>query len=254
MKKLIFISLFVMYPLITFAVEQEVDRFKLIGYDNENKKKWELEGRQAKVNGNFVNVVPIEAKIYSKDTIVDVKAEMGTLDKVKNSMLLEKNVVAKTSDNLILYTDVLNWSGKENRVWTDENLKLVRNETIITGKGGEAETELKKVKIKKDVKVISPPQTTITCDGPLDVDYEKNIAIFNNNVHIIDKKGELFCDKLYVYFDPNKKKIVKAHAIGNVKIKRGNSLSFSKEAVYDVENSKVTLLGRPKLIIYPEKK
>jgi hypothetical protein len=39
-------------------------------------------------------------------------------------------------------------------------------------------------------------------------------------------------------------------AEGNVKIVRGENVSYSEEAVYTAADRKITLLGRPKLIIY----
>ena len=37
---------------------------------------------------------------------------------------------------------------------------------------------------------------------------------------------------------------------GNVKIVRGDNTSYSEEAVYTASDKKITLNGRPKLIIY----
>jgi hypothetical protein len=41
-------------------------------------------------------------------------------------------------------------------------------------------------------------------------------------------------------------------AEGNVKIVRGQDVSYSEKAIYDTENKKISLIGRPKLVIYSE--
>jgi len=41
-------------------------------------------------------------------------------------------------------------------------------------------------------------------------------------------------------------------AEGNVKIKRGDNMTYSEKAVYDAVSKKVSLAGRPKLVIYQE--
>ena len=94
--------------------------------------------------------------------------------------------------------------------------------------------------------------TVITCDGPLDIDYEKNLAVFNNNVKIVDEKGEVTSNRLDAYLNRQTKAIVKAIAKGEVKILRNNNYSYSDEAVYLAREHKVVLTGRPKIVIYPE--
>jgi lipopolysaccharide assembly outer membrane protein LptD (OstA) len=45
-------------------------------------------------------------------------------------------------------------------------------------------------------------------------------------------------------------KIDKIVARGNVKITRGENISYSDEAIYNAADKKITLSGRPKLILY----
>jgi len=45
-------------------------------------------------------------------------------------------------------------------------------------------------------------------------------------------------------------KLERIIAKGNVKIVKGENISYSDEAVYTAADKKITLLGRPKLIIY----
>jgi lipopolysaccharide assembly outer membrane protein LptD (OstA) len=92
----------------------------------------------------------------------------------------------------------------------------------------------------QDKQVNKKEKIVITCDGPLDVDYEKNIAIFNNNVKVEKPDLIIYSDKMQVYFTP--KQQVKASvkgpaaisssvnmivASGNVRILRGENISSS---------------------------
>ncbi|MDO8488720.1 MAG: LptA/OstA family protein [Candidatus Omnitrophota bacterium] len=103
----------------------------------------------------------------------------------------------------------------------------------------------------------------ITCDGPLDIDYDKNIAVFNNNVKVVKSDLIIYSDKLEVYFTPkpgdDKKEqgpaamassINKILALGNVRILRGENISYSQQAIYSALDKKITLTGRPQIIIY----
>jgi len=105
----------------------------------------------------------------------------------------------------------------------------------------------------------------ITCDGPLEIDYQKNIATFNKNVKVDRNDTQIYSDIMDVYFSSSKDKktqssdassalmdssIDKIIAKGNVRTIRGENITYSEEAVYTGADKKVTLLGRPKLIIY----
>jgi len=44
--------------------------------------------------------------------------------------------------------------------------------------------------------------------------------------------------------------IEKVIATGDVQIHHGNNITYSQKAVYDTDTGKLTLTGRPKLVIY----
>ena len=252
MKITVIFLILIGLSLNSSAVEESLKSFTLTGYDEGNKKKWEMEGENAAISTDDIALTDVKAKIYENSQVIDIKADKGFINKVNQKVSLQDNVVVKDSKGGILYTEILNWDQEKDVIWTDVYLKLVKNENEIVGTGGEVDTKLTKAVIKKDVELKVIPQTIITSSGPLEVDYVKNIAVFKNDVHIVDRRGELFCDIMIVYFDSKKKSIIKADAKGNVKLRRGNSWTYSQEAVYDVKEGKVTLLGRPKLEIYPE--
>lgn len=106
-----------------------------------------------------------------------------------------------------------------------------------------------------------PNLTVITCDGPLKVIYQDKLAVFKDNVKVKDSRGEIFADKMDVYFTTQDEAarqiegiegmgIQKIVAIGNTEIHHGDNITYSQRAVYDTNTGKLTLTGKPKLIIY----
>jgi lipopolysaccharide export system protein LptA len=154
-------------------------------------------------------------------------------------------------------------------------VNIERGNMITVAQGAVGEPNLNKITLDKDVTVNINPQAQqqeasdknkiiITCDGPLEIDYEKKIATFKNNVKVDSKDSWIYSDTMDVYFimsDKDNKeteglpntmgnKIDKIVARGNVKILRGENISYSDEAIYTASDKKIKLLGKPRLIIY----
>jgi lipopolysaccharide assembly outer membrane protein LptD (OstA) len=179
----------------------------------------------------------------------------------------------------------LDWDRKNQTVTTADQVNIARDNMMAVALGASGEPNLKKVDLEKEVNVqIFPKEKsaegslenktkiTITCDGPLQVDYEAGIATFNNNVKVDRDDAQIYSDTLLVYFlndlpskdqEPEKKdaagaegvaamgsKIDKIIARGNVKIVQGENISYSQEAVYSGLSKKITLVGKPRLVIY----
>ena len=85
----------------------------------------------------------------------------------------------------------------------------------------------------------------ITCSGPLNVDYNNNIAILNNDVFVEDKYGDIRADKIKLLFNKDKKKIERIEAFGNVEIKQEDKVATCGEAVFIMESRIVVLTGGP---------
>ncbi len=93
----------------------------------------------------------------------------------------------------------------------------------------------------------SSAPTIITCDGPLDVDFDKNIAVFHENVVIKDEEGELYADIMRVFFEGDDREISRVEAQGKVLIYIDNKIAKSEKAVYDVVAGKLELTGNPRI-------
>lgn len=281
---LIFILLFLIIPL-SYAQEQnnqesdqQINDFSLVGFGEKGKKTWDLTAKSADIFPDTVKLNDLVGNLYGEKEDIKLTSDRGDFDKAAGNVHLEQNVVITTSSGARLTTDSLDWN-RENELITTQDLVNIEKENLFTtASGATGQPDLNKVTLEKDVTVKINPVTenqseqevaekdkiVITCDGPLQIDYEKNTATFNNNVKVDTEDVEIYGDIMYVYFLMSDKdtlesdeaptvmgtKIKKIVTQGNVKIVRGDNLSYSDEAIYTALDRKITLLGRPKLIIY----
>jgi len=107
-------------------------------------------------------------------------------------------------------TDALDWDRKRQVIETAQPVKVYKGDMTVTGIGAKGFPDLNKLNLEKDVAVNieEPPaqgkkeasRIEITCDGALQVDYQKNIATFNNNVKVVTSDTVITADQMEVYF------------------------------------------------------
>jgi LPS export ABC transporter protein LptC len=259
--------------------DQQIGDFSLSGYADKGKKSWDLAGKSADIFTDEVKLKDVNGNLYGKDENVNLTAKTGDFNKASGKVHLEKDVVITTSKGARLTTDSMDWDRKNQLVTTQDRVNIAKDNINITAVGAHGEPNLKKIALNRDVKVdINPAlkamadpsgldlkeKTTITCEGSLEVDYEKNIATFNKNVRVERPDLTIYSDRMDMYFSAGKEsrkaseasslvgnnKIDKIVARGNVRIVRGENISYSEEAVYNAATSKVILSGRPRLVFY----
>lgn len=257
------IFFFVLYFFSSNVLAQETGQqfleFNLSGHSQQGEKTWEVKGESADVFSDVVKLKNVDADLYGQEK-VNLKAKKGNLNKASGDMHLEEDVIAVTETGSTMTTDSLDWKRDSNLITTEDKVRIEKENLVAVGTGAEAKTDLKKAKLKDDVivEIASEDEnknlnkTVITCDGQLDIDYQNSIAIFNENVKVKDLRGEMFSDTMEVYFDSQTKAIIKIIAKGHVKIVRDENESYSDEAIYTEADKKITLIGRPKLILYSE--
>ena len=239
------------------STDQQFQGFDLAGYDNGGNKTWDINGDKADIMGDIIKMTNIVANAYG-DQNMHLTAKRGTLDKVNGNIHLEEDVVITTDTGAKLVTDSLDWDRNQDLVQTDDHVVLTREKMVASGTGMKAKPDLKTAQMNEDVDVKIDMEfkdepgriITITCDGPLEIDYQKELAIFNENVIAIDGDRKLVTDKLELYFDTATSKIKEIICIGNVAITQGENTSYSQRAVYKAQEQRVILTGRPKIIFY----
>lgn len=228
--------------------EQEVRSFSFTGYAKDGKREWELKGAEATLEGDIATFKHPRLEA-SGETTFTVTSERGTYNRKTAQAHLKEKVLAETDDGATLRTESLDWHGDTRKVSTEDEVVIQKGNILSKGKGAEAHPDLKKLELKEEVEVEMGPNIEITSKGPMELDYTKNIAVFREEVKVTDQEGELLADRMDVTFDPETNEAREIIATGNVRIKRGESISYSEKAIYDAGKRKVTLTGKPKLLI-----
>ena len=258
--------------------DQQISGFSLAGYGEKGKKAWDVSGKSADILTDVVKLNDVTGNLYGEKENVKLTADNGDFNKSNGKVHLEKNVVVTTTSGVKLTTDSMDWDRTDQTVTTPDRVNIEKDNIIAVAQGAKGRPNLKKVALEKDVHLnINPTdkgpspvkeKIVITCDGPAEVDYDKNIAVFNNNVKVEKTDTTIYSDRMDIYFVANKtkdktkketqgtdsllssNKIDKIVASGNVKIERGENVSYSEEAIYTAADRKIVLNGRPKLVIY----
>lgn len=260
--------------------DQQINDFSLAGYGEKGRKTWDLSGKSADIFTDTVKLKNVTGNLYGEEEDTKLTAKEGEFSKVDGSIHLEEDVVITTSSGTKMVTDALDWSRKEQLVDTDAHVNIERQNLVADAVGARAEPSLKKVTLKKNVRLDINPieeglseeekareRVIITCVNALNVDYEKNTAVFNDDVRVDREDASIFSDKMDVFFSSAKageggfevktaqvpglmgSNIDKIIARGNVRVVQGENTSYSTEATYSAKDGKVILTGRPKLVI-----
>jgi LPS export ABC transporter protein LptC len=256
---------------------QQMSDFSLSGFGDKGKKTWDIAGKSADIGTEIIGLNDIVSNFYGEQETVRLTADSGNFNRREGNIHLQDDVVVTSSSGVRMTTDVLDWDRKRQIVQTASAVHVQKNNIAITGQGAKGFPDLNKIDLDKDVQVSidetenagtsnkALKKIVITCDGSLQVDYSKNIATFNDNVRAVTADGVITGDHIELYFaaradDAGKSvddmsamagsRIERILARGNVTITRGQNVSYSDEALYSALESKITLMGRPKLVIY----
>lgn len=229
----------------------KVYSFSFSKYTTSGDKEIEIEGDSADVLARNVILRNVIAKAYAEESPVTITADHGDIDKATSRIRLEKNVVATTENGTRLLTEALDIFPTKKLLETSLEAEVKKDNINIEGIGAQGDSRLKKVKFKKKVTVIvknpdseTKTPTVITCDGPLIVNYDENIARFHENVVAEDERGVLQADLMDVYYNKDTRRVSKMVAMGNVIVRNpdGNE-TFSDHVIYLAEEGRVILGG-----------
>ncbi len=135
--------------------EQFLEKFSMIE-TQAGKKQWELEAARALLQETEkrTKLEKIRLKFYKDEALTSVLvAEKGDINTETGDMIATGNVVfTSESEKVKLETDQLNWDNKRKKIVTDSFVKETRPGGIVTGYGLEAEPDLSRTVIKREVK------------------------------------------------------------------------------------------------------
>lgn len=237
---------------------QQLQGFNLNGYSNDGQKTWDVNGTKADIGEQNIQITNVDANFYGKEQ-ANLKADHGTIDKSNGNVNLKDNVVITSKDRgTRMTTDTLDYNRNKDLVSTQDPVKIVDDQGVVTGQGMSAHPNLKKAQINKHVKaVVNTSQddpngqvVTVTSDGPMQMDQVKMYAVFHIHVIAVDAATgrELHADKMEIWFDQATKKIKKAICTGHVKVIQGPNVSYADQMVYEGDSQILTMTGRPKIV------
>jgi LPS export ABC transporter protein LptC/lipopolysaccharide transport protein LptA len=243
------------------GLPQQIEGLNLVGYSDGGTKSWDIKGDTADINGDQVKVTNVNANSYGdKDT--NLKAKKGEIDRTTGNVNLQDDVVVTTEDGARMKTETLQWDRQENVVRTKDRVSIEDSNMKVEGDGMEAHPGLKAAKLEgnvtADIKAENKDKKKenriqITSDGPMEIDQEKKIAVFTENV--VAEEGAsgrtLRADRMEVTFDAESRKIKELVCSGHVSVKQGNNVTYSDGLVYKADEQRMVLTGKPKLILDP---
>ncbi len=231
---------------------QEIWNFSLSGHDATGNKKWEIRGDTASVfSDEEINLSEVKATSYGPSGNFILNSKKGIFDKVRNNIQLEEEVTGQSSDGIKLRSDHINYKAETGEIETDAFIEIEQKQMRTFGYGAKANPEQKRLELEKNITVVARPSTTITCRGPLAIHYKDHLAVFENEVRVIDPRGEITSDRMEVHFDKDLETIRLVVAMGNVRIVQGGNVTQSDRAEYDVKEGKVTLSEQPQVQVVP---
>ncbi|MBP9854247.1 MAG: LPS export ABC transporter periplasmic protein LptC [Candidatus Omnitrophica bacterium] len=242
--------------------EQKFQGFNLQGYTDEGEKSWDVEGDTADINGAEITLKNVVANSYGERPM-NVTADTGVVNQTTGKMTLEDDVVITSDDGSKLMTDFVEWDKEQDLVSSDKDVYIKNESFAATGTGMRAQPGLKNAQLNKDVTVrvdTAEPQKetteakvpkllTITSDGPMTLDQLLLKARFEVNVTAEQDNQTLKADIMEIYFKEGMKEVKEMVCLGNVEIIQGENKTFAEKATYNAEDQKLTLSGRPKLIL-----
>ena len=247
------------FSLISQGYAQEGSKhfegFYLQGFADDGEKAWDIKGDSADISQNPVHITNVNANRYGEQK-VNLTAQQGTFDRFTGEVFLEKDVVISSFEGSEIKTDSLAWKKQDDLVITEDRVTINDPRMKASGTGLKARVGLKQAQLNEDVKVEmntnlpgNDQTVTITCDGTMIIDQKKSKAVLHNNVVAEQEDKILKSDKMEIYFNIETQMIKKMICYGNVVIIQGENITYSDKAVYNAEDQKLTLLGKPKLIL-----
>ncbi len=121
-------------------------------------KLWEAKAATAQVYNDkkMAKVQDVSIRYFQDGRVVSrARADDADINTQTNDILASGHVVLQARNGAVLYTSRLRWDQKRQRVSTDEYVKVVKGDSILTGKGLVADRQLENVVVKEDVRIFA---------------------------------------------------------------------------------------------------
>lgn len=234
------------------VAKEEAEVLTLASYTDDGRKQWEVLGKTANLAAEVIELMDITATAYGDEVNATLTAREGTFDRQARNVYLERDVKVVTTEGTTLTTQSLTWDSERQVAATDDWTTVQRDTLTVQGQGAVGSPSLKRVRFHEQVRVDLQPSTTITCRGPLEVDYERYRARFRRQVRVRDPRGEILADRMDVRIDPQTKRLSQVQCWGHVQIWQEAQWARAHRAVYRQRDGTIVLIGHPRVTFYEQ--
>ncbi len=120
------------------------------------KKDWTMKANEAYLyeKRNILEARTVEVTFFGDAGSVRsvLNADYGKLNRNTDDMEARGHVVVTGSDGVILEAESLVWQSKTRKIVSDDSVKVIRNEDVLTGWGFRGDPDLGSFTILKDMK------------------------------------------------------------------------------------------------------
>jgi LPS export ABC transporter protein LptC len=131
----------------------EVQGVKLVGWDEEGRKSWELQADSGKQFINKMILTKVKIKLLEEGKLASGGEADRVVVEIDTSNLLFEGKVKLISyvDGAELLSSNLEWIASEKKLLTEERVVFKRGDLITEGWGLVADPELEQIEIKREV-------------------------------------------------------------------------------------------------------
>jgi LPS export ABC transporter protein LptC len=148
--------------------DQVISEFR-ITETSMGKKDWSMEAEEAYIydRRDVLEARVVEVTFFDPDGSIRsvLKADYGKLNRATDDMEARGNVVVTGSDGVVLETESLMWQSKTRHIVSDDSVKVIRNEDILTGWGFSGDPDLGSFSILRNMRATIRPKQQATEDG-----------------------------------------------------------------------------------------
>jgi LPS export ABC transporter protein LptC len=94
-----------------------------------------------------------------------LKADYGKLNRGSADMEAVGNVVVTSADGVILETETLRWESELRKILSEDSVRIIRDEDVLTGWGFRGDPDLGSFRILRDMKATIKARERVAEDG-----------------------------------------------------------------------------------------
>lgn len=120
------------------------------------EKDWHMEADKAYIyeKRNILEAEAVEVTFFDKAGEVRsvLKADYGKLNRGSDDMEAIGNVVVTSADGVILETETLRWESELRKIISEDSVRIVREQDVLTGWGFRGDPDLGSFRILRNMK------------------------------------------------------------------------------------------------------